>query len=84
MSFFINLIYKWEWDKQLDLKHIHNLELSVYNKSKIAYDTLKSKVHQHQLIDHPEIHNHIQDLDILFSNSEPTCSPTPWRLAFDG
>lgn len=81
---FNNLLCKWERDKQQDLKHVHSLELSVYNKSKIAYDTLKSRLYQHQLINHREIQNHIQDLDVLFSNSEPTCSPTPWRLAFDG
>jgi hypothetical protein len=81
---FNNLLCKWERDKQQGLKQIHSLELSVYNKSKIAYDTLKFRLHQHQLIDHPEIQNHIQELDVLFFNSEPTCSPAPWRLAFDG
>jgi hypothetical protein len=83
-ALFNNLLCKWEREKQQDLKHVHSLELSVYNKSKIAYDTLKFRLHQHQLTNHPEIQNHIQELDVLFSNSEPTCSPAPWRLAFDG
>jgi hypothetical protein len=60
--FFNNLLCKWNRDKQQDLKHVHSLELSVYNKSKMAYDTLKSRLIQYQLIDQPKIQSHIQKL----------------------
>ena len=81
---FINLRFKWNREKEEGLNRLHSLELQVYNKSKMAYELLKSRLNDQKLIDVLEIQSHIKELETLFGSNERNCSPSPWCLAFDG
>lgn len=80
---FDNLRFKWAKEKEDGMAHLHSLELQVYNKSKMAYDTLKSRLVDQKLIDLPEIKSIVTELEVLFANNEQNCSPLSWQLAFD-
>lgn len=83
-STFDNLRCKWAKEKAEGMARLHSLELQVYNKSKMAYDILKSRVINQKPIELPEIQSIIAELDLLFAGNERNCSPPPWQLAFDG
>lgn len=83
-SIFNNLHFKWAKEKEEETARLHSLGLQVYNRSKIAYDTLKCRLVKQKLIDLPEIESIVIKMDTLFANHEPSCSPPPWQLAFDG
>lgn len=81
---FINLRFKWSREKEEGLNRLHSLKLQVYNKSKMAYELLKSRLRDQKLIDVSEIQSHIRELETLFGSNERNCSPSPWCLVFDG
>jgi hypothetical protein len=81
---FDNLRFKFTKEKEEGELRLHSLELQVYNKSKMAYDTLKSRLIDQKLIDLPEIELVVVELETLFASNEPNCSPVPWQPAFDG
>ncbi len=70
--------------KKEGMAYLHSLELHVYNKSKMAYIVLKSRLIDHKLINLAEIEPLVAELETLFAGSELNCSPVPWQLAFDG
>jgi hypothetical protein len=80
---FDNLRFKWAKEKKDGTARLHSLELQVYNKSKMAYETLKSRLIDQKLIDLPEIKSIVAEQETLFASNERNCSPLPWQLAFD-
>lgn len=83
-SIFDNLRFKWAKEKEEGESRLHSLERQVYNKSKMAYDTLKSSLIDQKLFSSPDIEPVVAELETLFASNEPNCSPVPWQLAFDG